>query len=214
MAYKVYGLLEKGSDVIKYIGVTSYPLKHRLKDHLSENGKQLKCEWIRQLKAAGSSIDIVLIEDNISKDDAIARERHYISFYKSLGNNLVNSNGGGAGLYDAPIEIKQKAALAAKGRIPWNKGKKLSESHRLKIKNRVLKTGYKCPQRGKPRSQELILKASKPIDQFDLQGNFIKQWPSQIEAERTLKVFGVSAICKGHKKQSKGFTFKYSTDGI
>ena len=49
-----------------------------------------------------------------------------------------------------------------------------------------------------------ITKKCKKINQYDLEGNFIKQWGSLMEAERYLKIkkshVGICACCKGKIK--------------
>jgi len=52
---------------------------------------------------------------------------------------------------------------------------------------------------------------AKKILQFDLQGNFIKEWCSLSEIERTLK-YKASAICgccKKNRKTAYGYMWKY-----
>lgn len=51
----------------------------------------------------------------------------------------------------------------------------------------------------------------KPILQFDLQGNFIKEFSSQKEASIQLQITqsSISYTCSGRYKQSKGFIFKF-----
>lgn len=57
---------------------------------------------------------------------------------------------------------------------------------------------------------------SKKVNQYDLDGNFIKQWESLMEAERYLKIkkshVGISACCKGKIKTSYGYRWKYVRD--
>ena len=52
---------------------------------------------------------------------------------------------------------------------------------------------------------------SKPVLQYELNGNFIKEWPSTMEVERRLGFANthISACCKGKLKQSYGFKWKY-----
>ena len=54
-------------------------------------------------------------------------------------------------------------------------------------------------------------KIRKPILQFDLQGNFIKEWPSMSEASKVLNfnMTSIWACCKGIQKKGKGFIWKY-----
>ncbi len=55
-------------------------------------------------------------------------------------------------------------------------------------------------------------KCSRPVNQYDIQGNFIKHWPSIIEIERSLG-FGRATVyrnCIGKFKQAYGFKWAYS----
>lgn len=60
----------------------------------------------------------------------------------------------------------------------------------------------------------------KPVDQLDLEGNFIRSWPSGIEAARTLasqgggraKAFsgGISSCARGVRVSAFGFKWRYA----
>jgi hypothetical protein len=52
----------------------------------------------------------------------------------------------------------------------------------------------------------------KSINQYDLQGNFIKNWKSQFEASRSLNINnrGISSCCTGKCKTSFGFIWRYA----
>lgn len=58
-------------------------------------------------------------------------------------------------------------------------------------------------------------KCSKPILQFDLDGNFIKEWVSQSEIERQLgfKQENISNCCKEKYKQAYGYRWEYKKAG-
>ena len=47
-----------------------------------------------------------------------------------------------------------------------------------------------------------------PIAQYDLNGNFIKKYPSILSAEKELKIRTVWNVVNGHQKSTKGFVFK------
>lgn len=56
-----------------------------------------------------------------------------------------------------------------------------------------------------------------PIIQYDLNGNFIKEWESSLDIERCLKVphHTVLKICRGEFKKSKGgYVFRYKGDNF
>lgn len=53
-------------------------------------------------------------------------------------------------------------------------------------------------------------KMSKPVLQFDMNGNFIKEYPSVAEARRVTGATNVSNAARGISKQSGGFIWKYA----
>ncbi len=52
----------------------------------------------------------------------------------------------------------------------------------------------------------------KPVLQYDLDGNFIKEWESVNDVSRYFKTSSISATCKGKLKTSKGFRWKYKSE--
>jgi len=52
---------------------------------------------------------------------------------------------------------------------------------------------------------------SKKIEQYDLEGNFIKEWESQSQIERWLGYDqgNISNVCRGKYKQSYGFVWRF-----
>lgn len=56
-------------------------------------------------------------------------------------------------------------------------------------------------------------KLSKPVLQFTLDGEFIREWPSTMECGRNgFDQSAVAACCRGKKSQYKGFRWKYKED--
>ena len=55
------------------------------------------------------------------------------------------------------------------------------------------------------------IKFGKKINQYDLQGNFIKQWNSGREIERNIGIFhqNILACCQGKTKTCGGYIWKY-----
>lgn len=89
---------------------------------------------------------------------------------------------------------KEKISKALKGRDSyWIKGTKLSEE----------------------RKEQISKSNSKPINQYDLKGNFIKEWMSITEASKTLniKICGISnCLRKGFNSSSGGYKWKYKNN--
>jgi hypothetical protein len=52
----------------------------------------------------------------------------------------------------------------------------------------------------------------KKIEQYDLDGVFIREWGSIGEARKTLKIGHISGCCSGNRKTSGGFIWKYQKD--
>lgn len=50
---------------------------------------------------------------------------------------------------------------------------------------------------------------SKPVNQYDLQGNFIRSYKSTLEAKRLTGVNNISGCCLGKLKTSGGFIWRY-----
>lgn len=122
-------------------------------------------------------------------------------------------------------ESKIKIGLASKNRIPWNKGLTgiYSEETRRNISESL---------KGKPLTAETKLKISnslkgrivsiearhktgeahkKPILQFDLNMNFIKEWESSNSAieKLVLNRSGLSMCLNGRSKTTSGFIWKF-----
>ena len=80
-------------------------------------------------------------------------------------------------------------------------------------KGQKLKSGDKISKalKGKRKSKQHIENISKAVRQYDKQGNFIKEYISLTEAAKEVKgwVENISQCCKGHKKSSAGYIWKY-----
>lgn len=52
---------------------------------------------------------------------------------------------------------------------------------------------------------------SKPVLQFDLQGNFISEWPStaKVEEETGMDHSNISKCCSGNRSSAGGFVWRY-----
>ena len=126
-------------------------------------------------------------------------------------------------------EIKDKMSLATKGKpkpIGFGdkiskalKGREITQETRDKIskavKGKIISPETKNKM-SKARSEEinlkLSLKLSKPILQYDLEGNFIQEWPSIKEAASSLNLrfsTEISRCCRGEKRQVKGYIVRF-----
>ncbi len=53
---------------------------------------------------------------------------------------------------------------------------------------------------------------SRPVNQYDLKGNFIQEWPSVMEAKKIHKG-DISSCCKGRQKKANNYVWKYKDEG-
>lgn len=233
--YKIYGLASPSDNIIRYIGYTKRPLHKRLKGHLTEKGITKKINWIKFLLKKGQKPIIVLLESDVFRDEVCSKEINYIKLFKSCGAKLVNGTGGGDGNVNITPETRLKISASGIGRVPWNKGKPypMSEETKRKIAlsniGKHSKKGFKVSEetknklrqfhkgkifRKRPMTPEEIekmkLQKSIPVLQFDLNGNFIKEWKSQIDVRRELNLF-INNACKGRRKTTGGFIWKNKT---
>jgi hypothetical protein len=90
--YKIYYLTDH-TESIRYIGLTCQKLNTRLRVHLNDKRHNFhKINWINKNR---ENIKIVLIEDNLTLDEAKIAEIEYIKYFKQLGAKLLNATNGG-----------------------------------------------------------------------------------------------------------------------
>jgi hypothetical protein len=195
--FRIYALVsEDEPGRIRYIGLTKQALHRRVAQHKCDS-KRLRhhaANWIRSLD---KRITIILIEDNISRDDILSRERHYIAYYKALGFNLVNGNDGGNAYTDgnkiseAKRGVKLSPAHIAALSLA-HKGAILTDEHKRKIG---------AAHFNKPR---------KSVEQYTDQGVYIQRWDSARIANRAINVNykHISACIHGKRKTAGGFIWK------
>jgi hypothetical protein len=120
--YKIYALCEPCSKIIRYIGLTGDSLKRRYYDHYKCSVNTKKSSWVKSKKIIGLRPKLIIIENNLTLHEAKSKEIYYISYYKSLGLNLVNGTSGGDGLFNPSVEVRKKIGDA-------HRGKKISPEH-------------------------------------------------------------------------------------
>lgn len=156
------------------------------------------------------------------------RETYWKQYYLKLVNGDwkqvlfcdLFDNGGGP----RSEETKRKISKS-------NMGKLVSIETRLKKQITMLgrtfsdetKNKMSMSHKGKPKSKEHIknmmknranviegikLANSKPVDQYDLQGTFIKSYNSISEAKKVIKG-DINSCCKGKQKTAGGFVWKF-----
>lgn len=187
---KIY-YLHRGDDIPFYVGKSRRHLE-RLENHKQTFGSNIEMKVISEVK------------------NWRRWEKYYIKKYIDLGYILENRNEGGGGPDIVSQETKdkisnhptraQKISKANKGKTMSHKGKPFSEEHKAKIK----------ATRGhlKGRANTWY---NKPVLQYDLEGNFIREFGSQTEASYIIEKTGdgIGACCRGKYKTSYGYIWKF-----
>lgn len=195
------------------------------------NKKERSNQW-KGIAKNGYEVEILL--DDLSWDEACEKEKEFIKLYGRIdkkNGTLINFTDGGEGVinYVYTDETREKISIAQKGNQNWkhrkpsdewkgkisesNKGKKRSQEFKEKMSK--MRKGNNNPNFGKKLSEEHKEKIkktrkSKPIIQFDLSGNFIKEWSSKKECMRNgYNELGVWGCCNNTRKTHRGYIWKY-----
>lgn len=139
--------------------------------------------------------------------DLDGKEIYYIKIYDTYKNGLNLTEGGSKNL--SKNTVKGKSFLKKNKKL---KGRKHSERSILLMKES--KIGFKPNELC---HKARIEKMSKIVLQYDLKGNFIKEWSSGKEAANALgiKSYGeISACCLEKTKTASGFIWKYKKNKI
>lgn len=127
--------------------------------------------------------------EGLNKVSAYLIEKDLIYYYKSI-NKSYNITDGGEGV---------------SGKIPWNKGIKLSQIRTSKLKGIPFTEEHKQHLR-KPK---IITDFSrcKAVKVYDLEGNYITTFSSISEAQKTLNVNNVKNVLDGKRNHSGKYQF-------
>lgn len=113
-------------------------------------------------------------------------------------------------------ERNEKIGKANSKPKPKGFGEKISKIHtgrkkteEAKLKQSIKIRGRISPNKGKIWTSEQKHKLGKPILQYDLKGNLIKEWPTAQEAKKELKIKGITECLRNRAKTSGGYIWKY-----
>ncbi len=141
----IYDLLDPKTFGIRYTGQTVQTLRERFRQHLCCNKKKLHSAcWIKSLKNQGLKPIIREFYRTEDPDEADSIEISLIAYYRSLGYDLTNHDGGGQTNRIVSNETRNKQREAKLGH-------KHSPEHCVKIsdalKGRKKTADYRRPQK-------------------------------------------------------------------
>lgn len=189
----IYTLSDPITNDVRYVGKTSLSIQLRYNNHIykSRLKRTHKDCWIQSL-LSNNLKPIIEVIDECSFENWILFERYWICQMKVWGFDLTNHSVGGegaSGYLFGPMkeETKQKLSNKMKGR----------KTHDIiftdEIKNKISKSKF------------------KPIQQFDLYDNLVKEYSSLIEAANSIRltVSAISKTIKNEKYTAGGYRWKY-----
>jgi hypothetical protein len=169
----------------------------------------------RHKNTYGNNITFSFIDEinSLKPENWKPLESYWIEQFRQWGFEVLNKNNGGGGPSFYSKESRSKMSTIKKG----YKHTEMSKQKMRKPKSEKHKINLK-----KPKSKEWCEKLSKrrlggvgynkkPIIQYDLEGNFIKEWESQYDASISLNINhkSINNCSKNRTKTAGGFIWKY-----
>lgn len=214
---KIYSLSSsRNPEIIRYVGKTQQTLNRRLTEHY-RSAKNFKKQnythnynynWINKELNEGFKILINLIEEC---ENSIWKEKevYWIAYFRSI-SNLTNLTDGGDGnnnqIMTKESNLKRSHTLMGRKRpikdcvaiSQGSLGKKLTNAHKENVRNSIIKL------------------QGRKINQYTLEGTFMKQWNSIIEPARIFNIHATSIqyCCKGKYKKAGNYIWKYINEDI
>jgi group I intron endonuclease len=196
-----------------YIGQTAQTLQERINQHNSHAyGHQYNYHFHNAIRKYGpEDFTYEIIEDSIKSTKVLnEREKYWIAYYDSYYNGY-NSTLGGEGCMRRDDELIVKL---------FREGYTTQEICEITGYNR--QTVYRSysingltEDNNRRKSEQNRERCSRTVDQYSLDGKYIKTWSSATECGKNLGNQGlISAICRQEKSilSAYGFLFKYTDD--
>lgn len=175
-----------------YIG-QSIKIEHRYKEHLNNiKNFQENSKWYQALREQGIENFEFSILEECQPEELNEREIYWIQYYDSY-NNGYNSTPGGQTKYCnpqliyeawdeglAPLEIAQKLNIGTTCVYNNLIGYKNYNKHEAKVR------GGQLANKKRKNNLSLIKQKLNNVYQYDLEGNFIKEWSSCKAIQREL----------------------------
>lgn len=192
-----------------YIGLTTRTVESRWKEHCRHNSQMID-KAIEEFGKENFSIETI---EECEEENLDEREKYWITYYDSFNNGYNNTLGG----RDNNYTMTDKVSLVLQF---WNQGltiNKIVEQTNLNVETvrSYLNKNNINHEDIRQRANKVIgLSKSKPVLQYDLNGNFIKEWPTAIEAAETLHLKSkyITSTCRGHQKTYSNMKWRYKDE--
>jgi hypothetical protein len=215
----IYALTDPTTNNIKYVGKSDDP-KERLKNHIRKCKyvKTHKNNWLQQLKNNNLEPNLIILDEVLVCEWGFW-ETYWISQIKSWGFTLTNlTNGGDGGNFGG--KVNKKISEKLKGRkfgentlelmSESAKKRKLTDEGRKSLS--IHRKGSNNPMFGRTQSKHCIESKHKPVTQYSLSGDFIKEWESLKKVSEYLCINRntIRMVCNNQRKSAGGYIWKFN----
>jgi group I intron endonuclease len=200
----------------KYVGKTKC-FNTRIKQHLNKDRfiyKSYFYNWLNKQLLEDKEYFIDILEE-VDDSNWKEKEKYWIKHIKENGYKLTNMTDGGDGNNNQVFteESKERRRQKMLGhKLSEHTKKLISEAHKNKIVLESTKQKLREINLGKPCSEHVKELLSKEVNQYTLQGTYIKTFKSLTEASKEIdcRKSSLSNVIKTKKiKKFKGFLWEY-----
>lgn len=189
-----------------YIGLTTRTVDMRWKEHCRHDSLEVD----KAIQEYGKHN--FMIETLEECDDSLldVREQYWIDYYNSYNDGYNRTLGG----REENCTVTNKTDIVIE---LWSQGltiNKIVEATKLNVetvRSYLNKNGIDHMMIRDRANKALSKIHSKVVLQYDLDGNFIKEWPSSKKAAEELKISSgnIRSVCNGQRKTCANFIWKY-----
>lgn len=203
--YKITNLIDNKV----YIGLTTRTVEARWKEHCRHGSQQID-DAIQLYGIENFQIETLEECDESILDD---REKYWIDYYDSFKNGYNNTYGGRGNNFIMTDKSDIVLQLWKDG-LTINKIVEKTSLNVETVRSYLNKQGITKEQIKERANYYIGLSKSRPVLQYDLDGNFIKEWNTAVEAANALNLNSkyITSACRGHQKTYNGMKWKYKND--
>lgn len=192
-----------------YVGQTSTPLKRRLHYHEADRKRNRSFQLYQAINLFGwDSIKVsVLFEEDCTKIEVDKQEIQFIEQFDSFNNGYnMTLGGGGSNGHAVSKETREKISKKMSGKNNPMYGK----THSQEVRDIISRThkGKKAPE---GLIDKLVEINSVPVQCFDMEMNFIKEYPSAVVASKEVNIYrsSINKVCRFREKSAGGYIWRY-----
>lgn len=200
----IYKLVSPSGKI--YIGQAKN-YEQRIKQHktLSKKRRTLIERAIFKYGFENFQQEILHIQEDYNRDELNSKEKYFIKLYNTqnplIGYNISEGGEGRTGRLSTAT--KQKMSLAKKGKTSNRKGTQTSEATR-----KQMSTSHRRPHT-EYQKQRIAEGLSITIEQYSLEGEFLRKWKSIKEARTVTGITSIGDVLRGRQKTAGGFIWMY-----